>query len=267
MLQAVDAQTGQPVAAEEARRDGRYVCPECGKLVGPRLGARKVPHFAHFSRTLCALARPEGPRHQALKWLCKKFFAPLPVVWEVPLGQRRADAMVGGLFVVECQTSPLSALEWQARTENHNHLGFPVLWVWDVKRLCRKNTLGEALLLEKRRRFVWTAPEIRLCHDESRELLFVADKHAIVACRLTPLSSREQAAAKNIGRWPDALFQPRALRKLTFFPDFDRNARFHFGSRAKELRLVRLGNVKEYDDHSPEVANCRSPASPRPGTM
>jgi Competence protein CoiA-like family len=226
---------------EEGRREGRYVCPECGKLVRLRLGGRRVPHFAHYSRTLCALAKPESPRHQALKWLCKKFFAPLPVVWEVPLGERRVDVMVGGLFVVECQTSPLGTQEWEARTENHNRLGFPVLWLWDVKRLCRKNTLAEAMVLERNQRSAWVAPEMRLCHAESRDLLFVGDKHELLPCRLTSLSSREQAAAKNGGR-PDAYFWPHALRKLTFFPDFDKNARFHFASCSKKLRLVRLGN-------------------------
>jgi hypothetical protein len=246
MLQAIDALTGFSVAGEEARRDGRYMCAACGKLVGLRSGASKVPHFAHFSRTLCSLAKPEGPRHQALKRLCKEFFAPLPVVWEVPVGERRVDAMVDGRFVVECQASPLGCQEWQARTENHNRLGFPVLWLWDVKRLCRKNTLNEALVLERNGRAVWTAPEMRLCHDESRDLLFVADKHAIVGCRLTSLSDAEQAAAKKIGRaWPDAFFWPRALRKLTFFQVFDKNARFHFASRSKNLRLVRFGGIKE----------------------
>jgi hypothetical protein len=243
MLQALDAQTGMTVAGEEARRDGRYVCPECGKLVNPRLGGRKVPHFAHYSSTLCTLARPESPRHQALKWLCRRFFAPLPVVWEVPLGERRVDAMVGGLFVVECQASPLGVQEWQARTENHNRLGFPVLWLWDVKRLCRKNTLDEAYVLERNQRAVWTAPEIRLCHDESRDVVFVADKHTILPCRLAPLSSGEQTAAKRIGRaWADAFYWPQAMRKLAFFTDFDKNARYHFASRTKKLRLVRFGN-------------------------
>jgi hypothetical protein len=245
MLQALDALTGMIVTGAEARREGRYVCPECGKLVGPRVGARKVPHFAHYSRTGCALAKPESPRHQALKWLCKEFFAPLPVVWEVPLGERRVDAMVGGLFVVECQASPLRLQEWQARTENHNRLGFPVLWLWDVKRLCRKNTLGEALALERNQRAVWAAPEIRLCHEESRDLLFIGDKHAILRCRLMPLSAGEEAAAKKMGRaWPDAYFWPHALRKLAFFPEFDSNARFHFASRSKKLRLVRFGERK-----------------------
>src|SRR5438445_1775394 len=158
MLQALDATTGMAVAADEAPRHARYVCPECGKLVGLRLGAKKAPHFAHFSRTLCALAKPESQRHQALKRLCKSFFAPLPVVWEVPLGERRVDAMVGGLFVVECQASALGIEQWQGRTENHNRLGFPVLWLWDVKRLCRKNTLDEALVLERNQRAVWAAP-------------------------------------------------------------------------------------------------------------
>jgi competence CoiA-like predicted nuclease len=244
MLQALEAVTGLLVAAEEARRQERYACPECGRLVGLRFGARKAPHFAHFSRTLCALAKPESPRHQALKRLCKEFFAPLPVVWEVPLGERRVDAMVGGLFVVECQASPLGTDEWQTRTENHNRSGFPVLWLWDVKRLCRKNTLEEAFVLERNGRAVWTAPELRLCHDESRQFLFVADKHAILPCRLTFLSPGEQAAARKAGRgWPDAFFCLQAMRKLTFFPDFDKHARFHFASRSKKLRLVRFGNV------------------------
>jgi competence CoiA-like predicted nuclease len=242
MLQAIEAQSGMVVAAEEAQREARHVCPECGRLVGLRLGMRKVPHFAHYSSTLCTLAKPESPRHRALKWLCKKFFAPLPVVWEVPLGARRADALVGGLFVVECQVSPLAVQEWQARTESHNRLGFPVLWLWDVRRLCRKNSLAEAFALERYRRAVWTAPEIRLCHDESRDTLFVGDKHTIIPCRLSTLTSAEQAAAKNTGKsWPTAFFQPQALRHMTFFRDFDKNARFHFASRTEKLRLVRLG--------------------------
>ena len=245
MLQALDAQTGLVTAAEEARREGRFVCPECGKLVGLRLGMRKVPHFAHYSSTWCTLAKPESHRHQALKLLCKTFFAPLPVIWEVPLGPRRVDAMVAGLFAVECQISPLGPKEWQARTENHNRLGFPVLWVWDVKRLCKKNTLEEAFVLERNQRPVWAAPEIRLCHEESRDLVFVADKHSILPCRLSPLSCAEQTAAKKIGRaGPDAFFWPQVLRKLAFFPDFDKNARFHFASRSKNLRLVGMGNIK-----------------------
>jgi hypothetical protein len=220
--------------------------PGVRETSGPEVRRQQGASFRAFSRTLCALAKPESPRHQALKWLCKQFFAPLPVVWEVPIGERRVDAMVGGLFVVECQASPLGALEWRARTENHNRLGFPVLWLWDVKRLCRKNTLEEAMVLERNRRAVWAAPEIRLCHEESRGLLFVGDKHAILPCRLASLSAGEQAAAKKVGRaWPDAFFWPQALRKLTFLPDFDKNARFHFASQSKKLRLVRFGNIED----------------------
>lgn len=241
MLQALDAVSGLAVPAEEARREGRYLCPECGKVVGPRLGTRKLPHFAHFARTLCALAKPESERHQALKLLCRHFFEPLPVTWEVPLGERRVDAMVGGLFVVECQASPLATHEWHARTANHNRLGFPVLWLWDIKRLCRKNTLDEALALERSGRPVWVAPELRLCHQESRDVLFVGDKHTMVACRLTRLSAREQSVSAQYR----GFFGPTALRKLSFLPDFDKNARFHFASRTRGLRLVRFTNVAE----------------------
>jgi competence CoiA-like predicted nuclease len=242
MLQAVDVQTGALVPGDEARRDGRYLCPECRTIVGLRLGARKVPHFAHLARTACALGKPESQRHQALKWLCKKFFAPLGVNWEVTIGDRRADVVVGNCFVVECQVSPLSIGDWQARTECHNRHGYPVLWLWDIKRLCRRNTLEEAFALERNGRPVWTAPELRLCHAESRELLYVADKHTITACKLISLSAGEQAQVKKIGRaWPEAFFWPQALRKLSFNPEFDKAARFHFASQTKKLRLVRFG--------------------------
>jgi competence CoiA-like predicted nuclease len=239
MLQALDAVTGLCVSGEEARRDGRYLCPECRKLVGPRLGGRKVPHFAHFSRTLYRLAQPESPRHRALKWLCKRLFAPLTVDWEVPVGSRRVDAMVDKMFVIECQASALSIQEWQARTENHNRAGFPVLWLWDVKRLCRKNTLEESLVMERNGRAVWVASEIRECHSESRDLLYVADKHAILPCRLITLTSGEIAAAKR--GWPEAFFRPNALRKMAFLPRIDKNVRFHFASRTRGLRSVRFG--------------------------
>ena len=209
------------------------------------LPKRKIPHFAHFSTTWCRIAKPESERHQALKWLCKAFFAPLPVVWEVPLGERRIDAMVAGLFAVECQVSPLTPKEWQARTVSHNRLGFPVLWIWDVKRLARKNTFEEAFLLEKNQRPVWTPPEIRLCHEESRDLVFVADKHEIMPCRLLGLNRAEQAAAKKSGRgWADAFFGFQAMRKLAFFPEFDKSNRFHFASRSKKFRLVGMGDIK-----------------------
>lgn len=158
MLQALDVVTNLTVAADKAMRDKRYVCPGCQALVGLRHGPRKVPHFAHYSRSLCQLAESESARHRALKYMCRKFFAPQAVEWEVAVGERRVDARVDGKFVIECQASPLSILEWQVRTANHNRHGYPVLWLWDVKRLCRKNTLAEAKALASKERPVWVAP-------------------------------------------------------------------------------------------------------------
>jgi hypothetical protein len=239
MMQALDAVTGLTVAGAEARRDGRFLCPECQALVGLRLGPKKVPHFAHYSATRCALAAPESPRHRALKWLCREFFAPLPVVWEVVVGDRRVDALVNEQFVVECQASPMTAVEWQARSENHNRHGYPVLWLWDVKRLCRKNTLAEALILERNGRSVLAPPEIRFCHEECG-VIFVGDKHESLPCTLTELSTAEQTAARRTGS-PAALYWPDSLRRLSFLADFDKSARSHFAGRSGKLRVVRLG--------------------------
>src|ERR1043166_1397283 len=89
MMQALDAATGLTIAGAEARRGVRYLCPGCGALVGLGSGLRKVPHFAHFSTTDCQLSEPESPRHRALKWLCRTFFAPLPVIREAAIGTGR----------------------------------------------------------------------------------------------------------------------------------------------------------------------------------
>ena len=240
MMQAIDAATGLTIAGAEARRGGRYCCPECSALVGLRAGPRKIAHFAHCSPTHCTLAAPESPRHRALKQLCKSYFAPMQVDWEIAVGDRRVDAMVDARFVIECQSSPMTFEEWHARTEHHNSHGFPVLWLWDVKRVCRKNTLAEALVVERSRRCLPIPKEIRSCHDESHDRLLVADKHDICPCQLATLTDNELAAAKQAGS-PAALYWPHALRRLTFFPDFDRYDRAHFPSRSGKLRLVRVG--------------------------
>lgn len=41
MMQAIDVETGVMVAGDEARRDGRYLCPECKTVVGLRAGLRR----------------------------------------------------------------------------------------------------------------------------------------------------------------------------------------------------------------------------------
>jgi hypothetical protein len=215
MLQAIDALTDALVPSAEARREGRYVCPECKALVGLRAGAHKVPHFAHFARSRCALAEPESQRHLALKWLCRQLFSPATVEWEVCIGSRRADVLVGGALAVECQVSPLSIDEWSARTLNHNVHGYPVLWLWDVKRLCRKNTLAEALVLEQRNRAVWVPAEARFCHEEGHGLLCTGDKHGIRACRLDKCDLGNRRHAPSL---PDAFFWPDAVRSLSFLP-------------------------------------------------
>ncbi len=244
MMQAVDTETGRIIAGEDARRQGRYLCPGCGALVGLRWGERKLPHFAHLAVTRCALAVPESPRHRMLKWLCKSFFAPLPVEWEVAVGARQADAMVDGRFVVECQASPVSPMEWQKRTENHNAAGYPVLWLWDVKRVCGKNTIAEALTLERNCRALLIPAEIRRCHEESGELIFAADKHELRPCRLTPLTVGEQAAARRQGS-PAAQFWPQSLRRLTFLAEFEKTAWTAYPTLSGKLRLVRPRNTPE----------------------
>lgn len=187
MLTAIDVETGLAVVSEEARRERRYLCPECRTLVGLRAGKLKAPYFAHYERR-CRLSVPESPRHMALKLLCRHAFAPLQVEFEVIVGERRADVLVNRSFVVECQASALSVEEWRRRTRDHNRAGFPVLWLWDIRRLCGKNTLAEAQLLEDRGKAVWVPGEVRACQAECGGVIVTGDKHGLAACTCVPLA-------------------------------------------------------------------------------
>jgi hypothetical protein len=133
--------------AEATERGVSFLCPNpaCRRSVIPRVRGRLVsPHFAHapgIATQFCPGG--ESPRHRDMKRQMARLLGAQFVQFEAWLADgptlRRADILARahfGEYVVECQASRLSdrdrRAEIEARTRDHNAMGRPVLWVWDL---------------------------------------------------------------------------------------------------------------------------------------
>jgi competence CoiA-like predicted nuclease len=159
--------SGERVHAWDASQAMHCVCPECRTSVVWKHGRIVVPHFAHRPESGCAYGVGESERHHEMKWQVGQLFDSWFVQYEVPFApERRADLVVFETWVIECQASPLSVAEWEARTAFYNRIGSPVLWVWDWDRL-REVDPDEFRI----------PAEIRYCHQKNYGTVYVLDNN------------------------------------------------------------------------------------------
>jgi hypothetical protein len=227
MLQALD-QEAHAILAPAAERGTGYCCPACRNAVMLKRGAIVSPHFAHYPRSVCPLAGGESVRHRAMKLRIGELFAHAAPRYEVPIAPyRRADVLLYGRIVVECQASPLRIEEWEQRTRDYNQRGYAVLWVWDGARLGRPVRDGSA---EQR-----VPAEVRRCHRHAYGRVYVLDGPALRACHLFPVSRRIGDGGPK-GIWRDRI--PRSLRLPDFYAP---PARLTLYRGVEGERLVHLG--------------------------
>jgi hypothetical protein len=138
-------------------------------------------------------------------------------------------------FVVECQESALSITEWMQRTRDYNDTGYPVLWVWDLRRIIGAE--GKA------HPFSWVIQnwdeeearipaEVRLCHKNSYGKVYVLDCLGdIRSCNLQQVSTRFTDGGPD---WDPSSYTPRTLKQPRFYPVPMKPARF-FGVNGESL--------------------------------
>jgi hypothetical protein len=160
----------------------------------------------------------------------------------------RADLLVAGKFVVECQASPLSVEEWHERTMRYNDKGYHVLWVWDATRAFGKK-LGlnlslafppdsgdEVFCLDRE---VRPCAEIRYCHRFSYGKVYVLDYEGnLRSCHLDAVEPRESEWFEEGGVPCSALRFPKTLKEALIHRVGQRLRRF-IGPHGH--RLVELG--------------------------
>lgn len=176
MFVALD-DNGDRLHAWDAGRDQRCTCPECQTDVVVKRGRIVVPHFAHRPDSGCVYGIGESERHHEMKWQVGTMFAEKKVRYEVRFAPLRRADLVVGRWVVECQSSPLSIEEWEARTTFYNAAGSAVLWMWDEGRF---QTLDD----EEYR----IPAEIRHCHQKNYGTIYVLGNDGeVVAAHFSPV--------------------------------------------------------------------------------
>jgi hypothetical protein len=139
-------------------------------------GRLVTAHFAHYPESSCGLAAGESLRHIAMKAIIGKLFARERPEYEVPFKpNRRADIVLSGHIIVECQASAISIDEWDSRTFDYNELGYALLWIWDKRRLREQLTVADEYRIPA---------EIRYCHRQAYGRIYVLDGDELLACHL-----------------------------------------------------------------------------------
>lgn len=149
-------------AADAARRDLGYRCPQCDEAVVLKHGDVVAAHFAHRSSSVCAWGRGETHQHLAAKYAIARAFGQrgLDVSIEAEIlsseGDRRADVLVrhprtGRQIAIEVQHSALDIAAVQRRTRAYHAAGVAVIWVPTLDRATLGLTsLGDRLLVAER---------------------------------------------------------------------------------------------------------------------
>lgn len=146
MLTAVQKGNNRKIrAADAARIDAPFVCPECKTEVVLRKGTIKTHHFAHKPPVLCEYGTGESEDHRRCKneiygyLACRK---DLVVEMEKGLEGVRPDIYIesiasGKRYAIEVQLSNLTIEKIAHRTAVYDQLGIYVLWLPKFNQLLR----------------------------------------------------------------------------------------------------------------------------------
>lgn len=132
----VARKNNQYVNAFDAKRRGKYYCPQCDESVILKRGKSRVAHFAHSANSKCMFSEGESYEHllgkqQLFEWARKKGMKAELEVYFKAIDQR-ADVLIrqeDKLVAFEFQCSPLTLNDLLKRTEGYHTVGINCLWV------------------------------------------------------------------------------------------------------------------------------------------
>lgn len=92
--------------------------------------------------------------------------------------------------------------------------------------------------------------ELRLCHDESRDVLWIADKHEMMPCRLLPLTLQEYSDMIYNGLWYNAY----QLDLFAFVASTQRNVTGVTRVKLYKGKATTVGRKSEFSLYSKKLA-------------
>ncbi len=218
MLQAL-TRFGEPILAWHATKGEDYLCPECNEKLILKQGQIVTEHFAHYPGVHCPSAG-EGLRHMEMKRQIGALFEHCGCQYEISLiPNHRADVLIAGGIVVECQDSPMSVDEWSERTCAYTVASYPVLWVWNIDRIALDPKSGNerswsefSFFADEERRI---PAEIRQCHYMSYGRVYALDYDGVLAAiHFNRAARRETEWYNSYGESGYSVYTPRTLRSV-----------------------------------------------------
>ena len=224
MLIAISELNGARVLASEVDRKHPCRCPECRESLVYKAGALVVQHFAHYARTDCSLSEGESIRHHQMKLQLARYFKRghrVELEWEWVVGRRADIVLPDASIVIECQASPISLFEWEARTLDYNRHGTAVLWVWDISRMFGNKTVTRWPPFENEAEDEYRVPaEIRWCSELLGETFGLDHDGVLKRCVLQRAAPRFSEWYDEDGELQEATNWPKTLKRIhTFVPD------------------------------------------------
>ncbi|MGP4041163.1 competence protein CoiA [Gracilibacillus sp. D59] len=228
MLQAVN-QKGELVPIWKMNRDEikqkrkqQFFCPACKEPLMIKAGLKNTPHFAHYSKSNCALSG-EGSYHENGKkdiylWLSDQGYQ-VQLEHYFPDIKQRADVfleMKKKRIAIEYQCAAITIQEICRRTEGYRSIGVIPIWILGANKLQRKGTQSLRIPSNDQTFLHQFYPSLPLsifyyCSNTKRfiiyqDLIFLSKTNTFGAIHISSLSSL---------LWQD-LFQPRYRNKALF---------------------------------------------------
>lgn len=123
----------------QLRNEREFYCPQCKNNVHLKIGAIKIPHFAHKTKSACEAFFSEGESEQHLLGKEHLYQLFLQLGYEVELEsyirnlKQRPDLLVktkdGKLFAIEFQCSNISKEYLQARNSGYQLENIQSIWI------------------------------------------------------------------------------------------------------------------------------------------
>ena len=154
MFFAIDS-NGNRISVHDTEEKQEYFCPVCKSKLTIRDGSINAKHFAHIANTCL-----DDWNYDMSEWHHHKqsFFSPefCEVIVSNSKETHRADVLIDKT-VIEFQHSPISADEFEKRTQFFINSGYRIAWVFDVTQQFESEAIS-CLDENNDNKFLWKHP-------------------------------------------------------------------------------------------------------------
>ena len=189
------------------QKERTFFCPQCHEPLLLKVGKQKIPHFAHYQRSVCStyLAEAESKEHLQAKIDLYHFFrqfTEVKVEYFLSNIEQIPDLLVqwnNEWFPVEYQKSRISLELWSKRTAMYKKANMRPFWMFYPPRRWRNYQVSRHRISQWYQQFFYTSNGRNRAiaySPEGRSFLYIERlvhlQNEQFLLRITPLSMKQQ---------------------------------------------------------------------------